>query len=57
MNNKLKILIEKIIEIMKDEGIRFLSISRQGCYNNETNKYEDTDEYKVTLDMDKKIRK
>ena len=57
MNNKLKILIEKIIEIMKDEGIRFLSISRQGCYNNETNKYEDTDEYKVTLDIDKKIRK
>lgn len=57
MNNKLKMLIDKIIEIMNDEGIRFLSISRQGCYNNETKQYEDTDEYKVTLDMDKKIRK
>lgn len=57
MNNKLKMLIEKVIEIMKDEGIRYLSISRQGRYNNETKQYEDTDEYKVTLDMDKQIRK
>lgn len=57
MNNKLKMLIDKVIEIMKDEGIRFLSISRQGRYNNETKQYEDTDEYKVTLDMDKQIRK
>lgn len=57
MNNKLKMLIEKVIEIMKDEGIRYLTISRQGRYNNETKQYEDTDEYKVTLDMDKQIRK
>lgn len=57
MNNKLKMLIDKVIEIMKDEGIRFLSISRQGRYNNETKQYEDTDEYKVTLDMDKQIHK
>ena len=57
MNNKLKMLIDKVIEIMNAEGIRFLSISRQGCYNNETKQYEDTDEYKVTLDMDKKISK
>lgn len=57
MNNKLKMLIEKVIEIMKDEGIRYLSIGRQGRYNNETSQYEDTDEYKVTLDIDKQIRK
>lgn len=57
MNNKLKMLIEKVIEIMSAEGIRYLTISRQGRYNNETKQYEDTDEYKVTFDMDKKISK
>lgn len=57
MNNKLKMLIEKVIEIMSAEGIRYLTISRQGRYNNDTKQYEDTDEYKVTFDMDKKISK
>ena len=57
MNNKLKMLIEKIIEIMNAEGIGCLSIRRQGRYNNETNQYEDTDEYKVSIDLDKQIRK
>lgn len=57
MNNKLKMLIEKVIEIMSAEGIRYLTISRQGRYNNDTKQYEDTDEYKVMFDMDKKISK
>ena len=57
MNTKLKMLIEKIVEIMKEEGIRYIGINKDGRWNREKNEWEETDDYQVHMDYNRRIHK
>ena len=57
MNNKLKMLIEKIVEIMKEEGIRYIGINKEGKWNRDKNEWEDSDDYQVHMDYNRRIHK
>ena len=49
MSTQLKKLIEKIVEIMKTEGINWLEIHSERRWNTEERKYEDTNDYSVNM--------
>ena len=57
MSNKLKKLIDAIINIMKEEGISYLNIRRDNFWDPETKKVDhDRDTFKVSLDWDGELR-
>lgn len=49
MSTQLKRLIERIVEIMKEEGINWLEIRNERRWNTEEHKYEDTQDYSVNM--------
>ena len=49
MSAQLKKLIEKIVEIMKAEGIKWLEIRNEGRWNADERRWDDTDDYAVNM--------
>lgn len=49
MSTQLKKLIEKIIEIMKTEGIGLLEIRNDSQWNAEERQWENTDDYAINM--------
>lgn len=49
MSAQLKRLIEKIVEIMKTEGINWLEIRNERVWNPDKHKYDDTQDYSVNM--------
>lgn len=49
MSNQLKRLIEKIVDIMKEEGIKFLTIRSEDKWNAEERRMYPSNDY--TVDM------
>lgn len=49
MSTQLKRLIEKIVEIMKAEGINWLEIRNERTWNTEERRYEDGQDYSVNM--------
>lgn len=56
MSNAMKRLLEKLIELMKEEGIRYLNIRRESRWNAEERSVEDTGEYTVNFELDGKFK-
>lgn len=52
MSNAMKRLLEKLIELMKEEGIRYLNIRRESRWNAEEKRPEDTDNFSINFEMD-----
>lgn len=49
MSTQLKKLIEKIVEIMRTEGIRWLEIRNDARWNADERQWDDTDNYTVNM--------
>lgn len=49
MSNQLKKLIEKIVEIMKAEGIKFLTIRSEDKWNATERRMDPSDDYSVDM--------
>ncbi len=49
MSTQLRKLIEKIVEIMRTEGIKWLEIRNDAKWNTEERRWEDTDDYAVNM--------
>lgn len=56
MSNAMKRLLEKLIELMKEEGIRYLNIRRESRWNSEEKRNEDTDDYSINFEVDGKFK-
>ena len=56
MSNAMKRLLEKLIELMKEEGIRYLNIRRESKWNAEERRVEDTDDYSINFEVDGKFK-
>ena len=52
MSQALKKLIERIIEVMKKDGISNININREYRWNRESNEMSDTGRYSVHMDYD-----
>lgn len=56
MSNAMKRLLEKLIELMKEEGIRYLNIRRESRWNAEEKRHEYTDDYSIDFELDGKFK-
>lgn len=52
MSQALKKLIERIIEVMKKDGINNINIRREYKWNRESNEMTDTGRYSVHMDCE-----
>lgn len=57
MNNQLKKLIEKIIEIMKEEGIKWINIRSNGHYSAKDDIWVDDGDYSIDMSFNKRTHK
>lgn len=56
MSNAMKRLLEKLIELMKEEGIKYLTISQKSRWNAEEHRTEETDDYSINFELSSKFK-
>ena len=56
MSNAMKKLLERLIELMKEEGIKYLTISRQSRWNAEEKRTEESDDYSINFELSSRFK-